>query len=224
MFKWIKIPKAIALLAFLLPWMTVSCSGTAVVSATGFGLAFGKFTSEMANAGTNPGDGKSNILLILAIVVIAAGLIVSFLRVRQAALVTLATSVAGIVLILAGTWRYSKSAMLAEMKKAGEAKPDNPFAGGNLFGRDPAETAAAMIRIDWHFGYWLTLAALVVAGVTAWLAFTGRERAFADSVRNAMAGGGGAAPEPLAVVTCPSCGRSYPASTHFCPEDGTALS
>lgn len=32
-----------------------------------------------------------------------------------------------------------------------------------------------MIQIDWHFGYWLALLALIAAGVMAWLVMSGKE-------------------------------------------------
>jgi disulfide bond formation protein DsbB len=234
MWRYVKIPKAIALLAFLLPWMTVSCSGTKLVSASGFGLAFGRFTSEIPQSdGQVPTDHhEMNVLLIAAIAVIVIGLALSLVRGRQALLGVLVSAVVGFGLILGGTWRYSKTAMLEEMKKQGATGAgDNPLSGNpfgghsnNPFGGDPAQAAAAMIRIDWHFGYWLALGALVVAAVMAWLAYSGRESSFASGVRDALANGGASGDDaPRANVTCPSCGRSYPAGTHFCPQDGTAL-
>ena len=220
MWKWIKIPKALALIAFVLPWMTVSCSGTKILSATGFGMASGHFTSELANAmrkAPNPGDGEPNLWLIAAIAVIAIGLIATLLSARRGALVVLGTSIAGAVLVWAGTMRFSKSYLAAEMAKKG-ATPPNP----DLKGMD--EAALAMIRIDWHFGFWLALAGLVIAGVMAWLVFSGCDRSVERSVRGAVGGAiAGASGNGEATLTCPSCGRSFPEDTRFCPEDGTPL-
>lgn len=162
MWKWIRIPKIVALAAFLLPWMSVSCSTQKVAEASGFGLAFGRI-SAMGQA-AHAGSGASmNLWLILALLAIASGLFLLFKRGREAAKLVLGTSVAAFVLIFVGTWRYSKDAILAEAARHG---------GGNN-GFDQA--ALSLIRIDWHFGYWLTLLALIAAGVMAWLVMSGKE-------------------------------------------------
>jgi multisubunit Na+/H+ antiporter MnhC subunit len=214
MWKWIRIPKGIALLAFILPWMTVSCSGTKMVSATGFGLAFGQFTSELPNNNTaHDGGPGANIWLILAIVAILVGLFFAFRRnTRESARNLMITSGVALVLILVGTMRYSKSTMLAE------AASKNPSANHEM---DQAVLAA--IRIDWQFGYWLAILALIAAGVMAWLAYSGRESEVSARVRSAMASGA-EVPPPAASLTCPTCGAHYGSDTAFCPKDGTALS
>jgi len=172
MWKWIKVPKGIALLAFALPWMTVSCSGTKLLSATGLGLAFGSYTAEISSerVATASSHAATNPWLILALAAIAIGLIVSLLPRSKANAFLLATiSAAGVALIWLGTMRYSKSTILAEAGR-------RPFRGGfgEEFGID--RTAASLIRIDWHFGFYLALGALVVAGVMAWLSYGGREQ------------------------------------------------
>lgn len=235
MWQWIKVPKAVALLAFLLPWMSVSCSGTKLVSATGYGLALGQFTSELPQqAGNGPGDGQISVWLIAAAVVIAIGLAISFGR-RFAAMGVLATSAVAFVLILIGTSRFSKSALMAEAaKKSGAASQidaTNPFAGAdNPFG-DPARTAAAMIQVEWHFGYWLALGALAIAALMAWLVMGGRDATVLKSLASGSLGASAQSPaaEPLAPAEappsriCPQCGRRYAMEVRFCPEDGSAL-
>lgn len=218
MWKWIRIPKGIALAAFLLPWMTVSCSGTKMVTATGFGLTFGQFTSEIPNNNTmgNGGPG-SNIWLILAIVAIAIGLFLAFREsTRENARNLIVTSGAAVLLIFVGTMRYTKSAMLAQ------AASQNPSANHSM---DQAVMAA--IQIDWQFGYWLALLALIAAGVMAWLTYSGRDAEVEARVRGAMKSGADApeeVPPPVASVTCPTCGTRYGGDVAFCPKDGTALS
>lgn len=161
MWKWIRIPKGIALLAFLMPWMTVSCSDQKIAEASGFGLAFGRI-SAMGQA-ANAGDGASmNFWLILALLAIAGGLFLLFTRGREAAKLVLGTSVAALVLILVGTYRYSKDAILSEAAKNG--------AEGGM-----DQAALAMIQVNWHFGYWLALLALIAAAVMAWLVMSGKE-------------------------------------------------
>lgn len=161
MWKWIRIPKSIALLAFLLPWMTVSCSDQKLVEASGFGLAFGR-VSAMGQA-AEAGDGASlNIWLILALFAIAGGLALLFLKGREAAKLVLGTSVAAIALIFVGTYRYSKDAILAEAAKNGQNG-----------GMDQA--ALAMIQVNWEIGYWLALLSLIAAAAMAWLVMSGKE-------------------------------------------------
>lgn len=161
MWKWIRIPKGIALLAFLLPWMTVSCSDQKIAEASGFGLAFGRI-SAMGQA-ANAGDGASmNFWLILALIAIAGGLFLLFTKGREAAKLVLGTSVAALVLIFLGTYRYSKDAIMAEAAKNGS--------DGSM-----DQAALAMIQVNWHFGYWLALLSLIAAAVMAWLVMSGKE-------------------------------------------------
>lgn len=174
MWKWIRIPKGIALLAFLLPWMTVSCSGQTLVEASGFGLAFGR-VSAMGQAARQTGDGVSlNFWLILALLAIAGGLALLFLKGREAAKLVLGTSVAAVVLIFVGTWRYSKDAITAEAAKDGS--------NGNL-----DQAALAMIQVHWEIGYWLALLSLVAAAVMAWLVMSGKEAEAEAKIRSLAA-------------------------------------
>ena len=174
MWKWIRIPKGIALLAFLLPWMTVSCSDQKLVEASGFGLAFGRVTA-MGQA-SQAGEGASlNIWLILALLAIAGGLALLFLRGRETAKLVFGTSVAAIVLIFVGTWRYSKDAIMAEAAKSGS--------NGNL-----DQAALAMIQVHWEIGYWLALLSLIAAAVMAWLVMSGKEAEAEAKIRSLAAG------------------------------------
>ena len=162
MWKWIRIPKGIALVAFLLPWMTISCSEQKIAEATGFGLAFGNVTT-MGRA-ASAGDGASlNLPLILALLAIAGGLFLLFTRGREAAKLVLGTSAAALALIFLGTWRYSKDAIMAEAAKNGSG------------GGDMDRAAMAMIQVNWEIGYWLALFALIAAAAMAWIVMSGKE-------------------------------------------------
>ena len=173
MWKWIRIPKGIALLAFLLPWMTVSCSNQTLVEASGVGLAFGRVTA-MGQA-SQAGDGAAlNIWLILALLAIAGGLAMLFLKGREAAKLVLGTSVAAVALIFVGTWRYSKDAIMAEAAKSGS--------NGNL-----DQAALAMIQVHWEIGYWLALLSLIAAAVMAWLVMSGKEGEAEAKIRSLAA-------------------------------------
>lgn len=173
MWKWIRVPKGIALLAFLLPWMTVSCSNQTLVEASGFGLAFGRVTA-MGQA-SQASDGASlNLWLILALLAIATGLILLFLKGREVAKPVLGTSVTAIALILVGTYRYSEDAIMAEAAKDG--------ANGSM-----DRAALAMIEVHWEIGYWLALLSLIAAAVMAWLVLSGRDAATESKMRSLAA-------------------------------------
>lgn len=172
MWKWIRIPKGIALLAFILPWMTVSCSGQKIAEASGFGLAFGRISAMGQTASS--GDGAAmNMWLILALLAIVSGLVLLFIKGREAAKLVLGTSAAALVLILVGTRQYSKDAILAQAAKNGSEN-----------GMDQA--ALALLQVNWHFGYWLTLLSLIAAAVMAWLVMSGKE-AEAEAKMRALA-------------------------------------
>lgn len=178
MWKWIRIPKGIALLAFLLPWMTVSCSDQKLVEASGFGLAFGRVTA-MGQASQASDGASMNVWLILALLAIAGGLFLIFTKGREAAKLVLGTSVAALLLIIVGTWRYSKDTILTEA-----AKND----GGAM-----DQAALAMIQVNWHFGYWLALLSLIAAAAMAWLVMSGKEAEAEAKMRSLAADATGAA-------------------------------
>ena len=173
MWKWIRVPKGVALLAFLLPWMTVSCSEQKLVEATGFGLAFGR-VSAMGQAAQASDGASMNLWLILALLAIAGGLALLFIKGREAAKPVLGTTVAAIILIFVGTWRYSKDAILAEAARNGQNS-----------GADQA--ALAMIQVNWEIGYWLALLSLIVAAVMAWLVMNGKEAEAEAKIRSLTA-------------------------------------
>ncbi len=160
MWNWIKLPKIASLVAFVLPWMTVSCNGARLAEATGFQLAFGNITTMGPVSGN---DGQINAWLIAAMVVIVVGLVAALSKVRGRAAVVLATSVAALVLIQAGVSRYSKDALVAAAREHG-----GDHAG--MIG----DAALSVFQIDWHLGYYLCVTALIVSGVIAALVMTKR--------------------------------------------------
>lgn len=187
MWKWIRIPKGIALVAFLLPWMTVSCSNQKIAEASGFGLAFGNITT--LGQAAEAGDGASmNIWLILSLLAIAGGLFLLFTKGREAAKLVLGTSAAALVLIFVGTWRYSKDAILAEAAKGGG-------------GTDMDRAALSLIQINWEIGYWLAILALIAAAVMAWLVMSGKEAEAEAKMRSLAADASDAAKVAAAKAT-----------------------
>lgn len=155
MFKWIRVPKSIALLAFLLPWLTVSCSSQPIVKATGVGLALGYFDTIGIKPSQLEGQSTFNLLLILAIITIAAGVLVAFRKPAKAAVLTLCTSVCSLAFIALAMTRYSINYLGSAIDPEGV----HPMAA----------TAVRLIRIDYEFGFWITIAALIVAAVLSFL-------------------------------------------------------
>ncbi|MDB5678033.1 hypothetical protein [Sphingomonas bacterium] len=156
MWRYVKIPKAIALLAFLLPWMTVSCSGTKVAEASGWELVLGHIRPVIAAAADKPQATHLNYYLAAAVALSAIGLVLSLMR-RRLAMAVVATSLGAVALIWAGTNQYSNTRLAEAAAKSGKES-----------GLD--SVAASMIRVDWQVGYWVALAALAVAAVLAFLA------------------------------------------------------
>ena len=211
MWKWIKIPKGIALAAFLLPWMTVSCQNQPLAKASGIGLAFG----SIETIGPPQAEGAHlNIWLILALVTIATGLYFAVKGDAKAAPLTLATSLAALALIWLGTRSYSLSALADEAAKRR--------------GGDPS-AMLAMIRIDWHLGFYLAMMALLAAAALSWIVLNGREQEVSTKVSK-LAGEAHAAFDRIVTpamqadaVACPKCGKRLSSATKFCPDDGTAI-
>ena len=161
MWRFVKFPKIVALLAFFLPWMTVSCSHQELASGTGWQLVTGHLTLS-DTVGEQIGRHASlNVWLGIAVVAIIAGLVVACLRLPRP-LFTLSTSLGALVLLLIGTYQYSDQAIA---RAAARQSVDR-------FGMDTGLLAS--LRVDWHWGYWLALAALAVATLLSWLALTGR--------------------------------------------------
>lgn len=155
MFKWIRFPKSIALLAFLLPWLTVSCSGQPIAKASGVGLAIGSIdTIGMDHAQLN-GQSAFNILLVAAIIIIAVGLFVAFRKPFRAAILTLGTSIISLAFIGLAMTRYSKSYLANVMDPEGA---------------DPAaSTALRLIEVQYEMGFWICILALIAAAVLSFL-------------------------------------------------------
>ncbi len=157
MWRYVKIPKAIALLAFLLPWMTVSCSSNRIAEANGWELALGRIRPVMQTANDAPADaGQLNYYLAAAIALIVVGLILSLMRKRMAPPVV-ATSLGALALIWAGARQYTPQRLAdAASKRGSELNMD--------------QVAASVIHIDWQLGYWVALGALAATAVLAFLA------------------------------------------------------
>lgn len=159
--RWVALPKGIALIAFFLPWVTVSCSSRKMVEVTGWQLAIGKATvTNPFNGAVIEQAGDANGALGLAMVIIVVGLILCLRGGRAAMGGALATSLVALGLIWLGTRKINDAEVAREAAQRANGNPD--------------AYAAALIHVEWQMGYWVAIGALVAAAVGAGLAFGGR--------------------------------------------------
>jgi hypothetical protein len=167
--------KAAALLCFLLPWVTVSCSGRPVLSVSGADLARGH-VGEIENVPLPAfmGDPLETIrrhaepdwLLVVAAILIVAGLAATFLLPRaRAALVGAGTSAAAAVLI-AYDVLVRLPALAAAVRERVRAETSGGGLGGDLE-RFLLKELSSMADVSGRpgIGLFLTLGALVAAAV-----------------------------------------------------------
>jgi hypothetical protein len=172
-----RVAKIAALLGFLLPWVTVSCSGNEILTATGLQLMTGD--PQPAGAlegmgGDDPAkDAEPAIAVIVACAVLAIGLAVSFLtKARVAAAALLVGGLGG-----AGVSYYAMQNMRTEMaREIGEAQNETPDTGGFLSERDTRQMTSAVanaIRVEEEEGYWLTVGASLIAALLGLMVLAG---------------------------------------------------
>lgn len=173
-----RIAKVAALLGFVLPWVTVSCSGNEILSATGWQLMTGDPQPAEGLQGQVEMDDLEQPapFVILAFVVIAIGLIVSFLtKAKLAAAALIVGGLGG-----AGLAYYSVQNMRAELtREMNEAQQETPDTGGFLSEeqtREMSQALGAAIRVEEEEGYWLTLVAALIAAVLGLLSIASARR------------------------------------------------
>ena len=151
--------KLVALLCFLLPWITVSCTDQTLVSMSGYDLAAGSVTVHNPITGEvrHPPDAEHpEWPVLLAAVLILAALAVSFLLVRALAALAAIGALAAAALLIS----YSVFNRVPARIHASSA-------------RDAAEglnrDLGHLIRVETSIGFWLTLAAIVGAIAATWM-------------------------------------------------------
>src|SRR5262245_12505351 len=157
--------KLLALLFFLLPWVTVSCADQTLVSMSGYELATGSVTAHNPLTGETrkpPDAGKPDLAVLVAAVLIAAALVLGFFLGRsRAALVAIAGPAAAVALIA-----YTVLIRIPARVHAGaEAEAS--------LGVDRMQISE-IVRVETAAGFWLTVAALLGAVVLGWLARRGQ--------------------------------------------------
>jgi hypothetical protein len=164
-----RIAKVVALLLFVLPWVTVSCADQTLVSMTGVDLATGHITmgaNPMGGASTAvPAQHSGDLFVILGAVLILAGLVVSFvLKGSRAAMAPGACAA-----LAAASLAYT---VLVKIPGTARADATSGAGGGGAGGPSP-EQIAEMIRVNIQIGFYLCLAALIAAIVFDFLAMKG---------------------------------------------------
>jgi hypothetical protein len=147
-----RIAKVLALVGFLLPWLTVSCTGQPLATASGLDLVVGHLTYQDPSTGkVTHQSGAPDWALVAALAVIGTGLVLSFVARGRAGLrALLATSVIAFVLCFVGEQTAQQ--------------PPNDTNGQPL----PTQTAQ-LFRFDQRYGFYLTLAALGAAAAASLL-------------------------------------------------------
>lgn len=153
-----RIAKVLALLLFVLPWVTVSCADQTLVSMTGLDLATGHVSMAAAPMGgpsmTAPTQ-HPDLFVVLGAVLILLGLVATFvLKGSKGAMVGAAGAALAFLSLAYG--------VLVEIVGKARADASTSAAGGGAGGPSP-EQIAAMIKVDIQIGFYLCLVALAVA-------------------------------------------------------------
>ena len=179
-----RVAKLVALLAFFLPWILVSCSGNEIAHGSGWDMMVGHLQPSDQINGLQAQFGNEHsqqqmdrpapeFFAIAAFAVIAVGLLVSFAMKRRAAAgVMLATSLLGIALCF-GAFEHIKSAMHEQVEHAARKQH-------NQLGIDLGGSVESAVRFEKQEGFWVTIIALVVAATMSGAALTMRRETAPD--------------------------------------------
>ena len=156
-----RIARTIALLGFLLPWVTVSCAGQTIASVSGVRLATGVVTIRNPMSGAiETHAGTANWAVLLTALAIVLALLVSFVPARRtAALLGLALSAAAATLAIYAVMIDVPEQLAAGFRDRGD--------GGEL-GTSLAQSVDHAIRVESGGGFWITLLALAAACMLDW--------------------------------------------------------
>ena len=185
----VRIAKVLALLAFVLPWVAVSCNNVDIATASGIELIQGtmsenpeagkqfnrqmesRFGSGLGGAGDaadatsglggSPPDLGINVFGIAAAAVIAIGLALSFAgKGKTAARNVMVTSLIGLALCFGTVWWWKEQVKSQSARENGGAAAESPFGGDGM-----GAMGQGMIdqMLQERFGYWIALGALAVA-------------------------------------------------------------
>lgn len=179
-----RVAKVVALLAFVLPWLVVSCNGTPLAEATGLDLVTGGVKAMNQEVSENR-DPQWWAIAALALIVVGLALSFALKRLRRAAAGLGGAAAAALVLSAVGMMLMIGSFRSEMNEKMNESNA--PAANAIFDASEMQKAMAEAIRIETKFGYWLELLALAGAAGAAFMAFSGRSLP-------AMAGARAAAP------------------------------
>jgi len=156
-----RIAKVVALLLFVLPWVTVSCADQTLVSMTGLDLATGHVNmtaNPMLGPSANlPSQHAGEILVILGAVLILAGLVLGFV------LKGAKGAIAGVACAAAAAAALAYDVLVRV--KAQAVSDGAASASSNQSGGIDTRQIAELIHVNIQIGFWLCLVALVAAVV-----------------------------------------------------------
>ncbi|MGE0532684.1 MAG: hypothetical protein AB7G40_18290 [Hyphomonadaceae bacterium] len=165
-----RLGKLVALLGFFLPWVTVSCSGTEILSATGWQLMTGDPQPAgplegMADQRQQAEDSEPAIIIIAAFAVVLIGLGTSLMtRTQTAAISMLVCAVLGIGISYYGVenMRSELRREITESQGEQQSVADAPFFSADQQ-RELSSAVASSIKVEEQEGYIVTHGGLVLA-------------------------------------------------------------
>jgi hypothetical protein len=161
-----RIAQVVALVGFVLPWITVSCQGRVLAQVSGLDMALGRATVHNPFTGVSQTHaGSPSATIVFALVMIVAGLVVSFnLAAVRAALANLvAASIA--LLLIAYQVLVSAGSMVRSQASSAQA-PDTGI----------ERSLAEAVKVGTGLGFWLTCLALAAAIILYWMVYRGAGR------------------------------------------------
>lgn len=179
-----RLGKLVALLGFFLPWVTVSCSGTEILSATGWQLMTGDPQPAgplegMADQRQQAEDSEPAIIIIAAFAVVLIGLGTSLMtRTQTAAISMLVCAVLGIGISYYGVenMRSELRREITESQGEQQSVADTPFFSADQQ-RELSSAVASSIKVEEQGGYIVTHGGLVLAAIFSLLTLFRRRTA-----------------------------------------------
>jgi len=177
-----RLGKLVALLGFFLPWVTVSCSGTEILSATGWQLMTGDPQPAgplegMADQRQQAEDSEPAIIIIAAFAVVLIGLGTSLMtRTQTAAISMLVCAVLGIGISYYGVenMRSELRREITESQGEQQSVADTPFFSADQQ-RELSSAVASSIKVEEQEGYIVTHGGLVLAAIFSLLTLFRRQ-------------------------------------------------
>jgi hypothetical protein len=153
-----RIAQVIALVGFVLPWITVSCQGRVLAQVSGLDMALGRATVHNPFTGVSQAhSGSPNVTIVFALVMIIAGLAISFnMAVVRTALANIVAC--GTALLLIAYEVLVSAGSLVRSQASSARAPENGV----------ERSIAEAIKVGTGFGFWLTCLALAAAIFFYW--------------------------------------------------------